>query len=104
MHVEYIRFDLNSGTPEAFLETWQQAHAVLRRSPLIEAIEVAQRDDRKTEFVVRVEWIDEQARAEYRTVPDYHEFLGMLEGYVPVSMDLFAPLITATGAGRSSAD
>jgi len=100
MHVEYIRFTVDSAAPDAFIRTWTQAQALLARSPLIESIEVDQQDERRNEFVVRIEWTTDQGRGQYRKLPEFQEFLGIVRGFDAVSMDLYAPVLKAVGAGR----
>jgi quinol monooxygenase YgiN len=100
MHVEYIRYNVDRDSADAFVGAYTQAVALLCRSPLVEAAEVARHDDRRGEFVVRVEWQSREAQREYLKTPDYAAFMDLVRAHLPgfVSMDFYAPVAKGVAA------
>lgn len=94
MHVEYIRYATAENSVEAFRAAWTEAATLLRRSPLIEAVEVAQHDERRGEFVVRVEWTNRDAQRAYLATQDYGAFMALIGPFHGgfVSMDFYTPV------------
>jgi quinol monooxygenase YgiN len=83
MVVEYIRYSIDDGRAEAFLQAYGIAADALRASEHCERYEVSRCSEDPTQHVVRIEWDSEQGHlAGFRQSPEFRTFLEAVGPFV----------------------
>ena len=83
MIVEYIRYTIEPGRADAFLQAYAEAAGVLQADPRCLSYEIAQGLEEPTHFVVRIEWDSLEGHLEgFRQDPAFGGFFALVRPYV----------------------
>src|SRR4029450_11329434 len=83
MVVEYIRYSIDNGRAQAFLEAYGDAAEALRASDHCERYEVSRCSEDPTQHVVRIEWDSEQGHLSgFRQSPEFRSFFEAVGPFV----------------------
>jgi quinol monooxygenase YgiN len=83
MVVEYIRYNIDNGRAQAFLEAYGDAAEALRASDHCERYEVSRCSEDPTQHVVRIEWDSEQGHLSgFRQSPEFRSFFEAVGPFV----------------------
>jgi quinol monooxygenase YgiN len=83
MVVEYIRYSIDDGRADAFLEAYGFAADALRASNHCERYEVSRCSEDPTQHVVRIEWDSEQGHLSgFRQSPEFRRFFEAVGPFV----------------------
>lgn len=101
MIVEYIRYQVDPGREDEFVQAYRSAAAALASSPHSLSYEVAQCAEEPGAFVVRLEWDSPQGHLEgFRNGPTFAAFFSAVKPFFPDIQEMrhYAPTDVRSGA------
>jgi len=83
MIIEYIRYSIDDGGAEAFVEAYRSAGEALDASEHCERYEVSRCNEDPTQHVVRIEWDSEEGHLSgFRQSPEFQRFFEDVKPFV----------------------
>ena len=83
MIIEYIRYSIDDGRAEAFVEDYRSAGEALEASEHCERYEVSRCNEDPTQHVVRIEWDSEEGHLSgFRQSPEFQRFFDDVKPFV----------------------
>ena len=89
MILEYIRYSIDDGRAEAFVEAYRSAGEALEASEHCERYEVSRCNEDPTQHVVRIEWDSEEGHLSgFRQSPEFQRFFEDVKPFFRGSLPL----------------
>lgn len=80
---EYIRYKIDTGRAEAFVQAYQKAGESLQASKHCEGYELSQCVEAPDHFILNIRWDSEQGHMQgFRSSPEFRTFFQAIQPYV----------------------